>query len=150
MFKIEIKGNFKKASEKIRNTLKRAPRNVKGRLKELADEIIRRLKIPGKKPTYPINWDSDKQRRAFFATNGFGGGIPHKRTGKTARGWTRQETQRGFTVMNKVKGSKYVWGTPGGEDQSSIHQGRWTLLRDIIERVISKLPKVIREAMMDI
>lgn len=29
---------------------------------------------------YPIQWKSAKQRRAFFATNGFGRGIPTQRT----------------------------------------------------------------------
>ena len=28
-----------------------------------------------------VNWDSEKQKRAFFATDGFGGGIPHERQG---------------------------------------------------------------------
>jgi hypothetical protein len=28
----------------------------------------------------PFVWSSDKQRRAYFATNGFGGGIPYMRT----------------------------------------------------------------------
>ena len=27
----------------------------------------------------PIAWTSEKQRRAYFATNGFGAGIPYKR-----------------------------------------------------------------------
>lgn len=30
----------------------------------------------------PIQWTSEKQRRAYFATNGFGAGIPYKRTGE--------------------------------------------------------------------
>jgi len=30
---------------------------------------------------YPIEWTSEKQRKAFFATDGFGGGIPYKRKG---------------------------------------------------------------------
>lgn len=30
---------------------------------------------------YPIEWTSEKQRRAFFATDGFGAGIPYKRSG---------------------------------------------------------------------
>jgi hypothetical protein len=41
-------------------------------------------KIPGP-VKYPIRWTSERQRRAFFATNGFGRGIPTKRTGDVAR-----------------------------------------------------------------
>jgi hypothetical protein len=41
-------------------------------------------KIPG--PVhYPVRWTSERQRRAFFATKGFGRGIPTKRTGDVAR-----------------------------------------------------------------
>jgi hypothetical protein len=29
---------------------------------------------------YPFQWSSDKQRRAYFATNGFGHGIPYNRS----------------------------------------------------------------------
>lgn len=32
-------------------------------------------------------WNSLKQMRAFFATNGFGGGIPTRRTGALIRAW---------------------------------------------------------------
>lgn len=35
---------------------------------------------PGR-PHYPIRWKTERQRRAFFATNGFGQGIPTRRTG---------------------------------------------------------------------
>lgn len=41
---------------------------------------------PGK-VKYPIQWTSERQRRAFFATNGFGGGIPYVRTGNLAKAW---------------------------------------------------------------
>ncbi len=39
---------------------------------------------------YPIRWTSARQRRAFFATNGFGKGIPYKRTGQFVKGWRVQ------------------------------------------------------------
>lgn len=32
------------------------------------------------KSSAPFVWSSEKQRRAYFATNGFGGGIPYQRT----------------------------------------------------------------------
>jgi hypothetical protein len=40
--------------------------------------------IPGP-VKYPIRWTSAKQRRAFFATDGFGRGIPTRRTGAVAK-----------------------------------------------------------------
>ncbi len=32
----------------------------------------------------PFQWSSDKQRMAYFASNGFGGGIPYERTNNLA------------------------------------------------------------------
>lgn len=53
-------------------------RNI-GRLR---GRVLGRLKVNPGKPHYPIRWKSEKQRRAFFASDGFGGGIPSTRTGK--------------------------------------------------------------------
>lgn len=36
---------------------------------------------------YPIQWKSEKQRRAFFATKGFGKGIPYHRTYGWGKTW---------------------------------------------------------------
>jgi hypothetical protein len=36
---------------------------------------------------YPLEWQSERQRRAYFATNGFGKGIPYRRTHQFVRGW---------------------------------------------------------------
>lgn len=36
---------------------------------------------------YPFVWASERQRRAYFATNGFGGGIPYRRTNAVRDAW---------------------------------------------------------------
>jgi hypothetical protein len=36
---------------------------------------------------YPIEWTSERQRRAYFATDGFGAGIPYQRTHEFMHGW---------------------------------------------------------------
>lgn len=64
---------------------------------------------------YPIQWTSERQRRAFFATNGFGKGIPYKRTGKLARSWTVTTRVEGGTfqlvVRNPAAPAQFVYGT---------------------------------------
>lgn len=45
----------------------------------------------------PLRWASERQRRAFFASKGFGHGIPYKRTGKLAAAW---EWQTDFSPGN--------------------------------------------------
>ncbi|RMG82102.1 MAG: hypothetical protein D6712_15200 [Chloroflexi bacterium] len=69
---------------------------------------------PGK-VVYPIQWTSDRQRRAFFATDGFGRGIPTYRTGRV-RQWgvvgRRSKSRFIYTISNKVPYAKYVYGLP--------------------------------------
>lgn len=43
------------------------------------DEFLTGM-YPPSQAGQPFTWSSEKQRRAFFATDGFGGGIPHVRT----------------------------------------------------------------------
>lgn len=61
----------------------------------------------------PYLWQSEKQRRAFFATDGFGGGIPHERTGETTNAWTLQVKDSNWTsakIVNDSPGAYWVQG----------------------------------------
>ena len=63
---------------------------------------------------YPIKWKSERQRRAFFATNGFGKGIPYRRTETLKRGWVLEikSPRDGGTVdlFNEVPYARFVQG----------------------------------------
>jgi len=61
-------------------------------------------------PGNPYRWQSEKQRRAFFATKGFGRGIPSKRTGSLSRGWQQSVDPYRKTLFNRVPYAKYVQG----------------------------------------
>lgn len=69
--------------------------------------------IPGR-PHYPIQFTSDRQRKAFFASDGFGRGIPTRRTGGIAAGWDINfiPTQDGglFVLNNPSEAAKFVQG----------------------------------------
>ena len=55
-------------------------------------------------------WRSEKQRRAFFATKGFGRGIPSRRTGDLSRGWQASVDPYRKTLFNRLPYAKYVMG----------------------------------------
>lgn len=142
------------------SSLRMGMKNLSETLPRLADETILEalnhaldeLRKPGASVTYPINWDSEKQRRAFFATNGFGKGIPYKRTGKLNRSWriTRaSDSPQGrrygyYTIQSSLSYAKYVQGNARGGQQSNIHKGRWKLFVDIVRAAIGKLSGEIR------
>ena len=93
--------------------------------------------VPGK-VKYPIEWTRSaqpagrapnmydgtysKQKAAFFATDGFGKGIPSKRSGKLGKSWrmesepinTAFETGIELVTTNKAKYAPFVLGAPPG------------------------------------
>lgn len=60
-------------------------------------------------------WTSERQRKAYFATDGFGAGIPYERTGKLVQSWKAFITLHGTTasigIVNTAPTAKFVYGT---------------------------------------
>lgn len=97
----------------LRTALKRQGTRFKTRmLGELRTE-------PGK-PSYPIRWKSEKQRRAYYATDGFGRGIGAPRTHALSQGWRVDIDDSqflSFEVHNIKDYAIYVQG----DDQQPFH-----------------------------
>lgn len=97
-----------------------------------------------------VRWDSEKQRAAFFATNGFGGGIPYMRTGTYGKSWIIRRNPRaaramaGYSLIGNARYSKYVGGDAYGTSQSRIHGNRWAKVRTSVEKEMKPLPGAIR------
>ena len=106
-----------------------------------AQRIVSRLKQPGSPISYPVHWDSDKQRVAFFASGGFGRGIPTVRSGETNGAWTLTSLSNGYEIDNQSNGSLFVYGDLFGRGQSLIHKDRWPLFKDVVDEQIFWLPQ---------
>lgn len=76
-------------------------------LDELRDE-------PGP-AVHPIDWTTPKQMSAFFASDGFGQGIPTRRTGALSAAWTAKSMRDGpsffFVISNPLAAAKFVYGS---------------------------------------
>jgi hypothetical protein len=107
--------------------------------------IKARMSKAGKKPSYPIKWDSEKQRKAFFASDGFGHGIPTRRTGTYINGWTIEPITNGYKMVNQADYAKFLGGDAYGAVHSGIHIGRYEILRDVTEEEVANLPKEIED-----
>lgn len=60
----------------------------KRNMTRLTRRYLTRLRVtPGKPPPGITRLMTPRQRRAFFASDGFGGGIPHTRTDAVPQGW---------------------------------------------------------------
>lgn len=104
-----------KALGVLNNTLRNIGSNA---VSELKDDVLSDLgKVPRKRSypsDYPIEWTSEKQRKAYFASNGFGAGIPYQRTGRGAKSWFIKENYSNGSINVSIGSSwdkaKYVYG----------------------------------------
>jgi hypothetical protein len=96
-----------------------ARRDLRPFVSQAVDRTLRREPGP---VVYPFLWASDKQRRAFFATDGFGSGIPYRRTRRYIHSWhvigDYTDTFSGITVYSDSEVSEFV----GGRRQQPGHQ----------------------------
>lgn len=90
MFKVEVKVDkklFGDITDKALNGPKEVFVQYGNAVAAIGDRAVKTLSTEPGKPRYPIRWSTERQRRAYFATDGFGRGIPYKRTGKYADAW---------------------------------------------------------------
>lgn len=87
---------------------------------------------------YPIQWTTARQRAAFFATDGFGAGIPYSRSGSVSSAWDYQEgvVRPLFRFYNTNETATFVIG----DDQQQFHKNTgWQYVPDILHRESEKV-----------
>lgn len=107
-------------------------------------------RYPGK-VKYPIQWQSQKQRRAFFATNGFGRGIGKRRTGRLRAGWQvklRYGSNEGFlTLKNDVQ---YAWYVSGSAQQNFHRNTGWARVDKLVDAAQKEFADQVIEAWVQV
>lgn len=96
---------------------------------------------------YPIRWKSERQRRAYFATNGFGKGIPYRRTGALRDAWRvdARGVSDGLTIFvgNTSPYARYVIGI----QQQPFHADTgWPVVDDELLRIEADLQDDVIDA----
>ena len=145
--------------EKLSEMLARAPERLNEVLVEatMEAEDVAFLKItehppPMNFPPSEVKWDSQKQRRAYHATNGFGGGDPYLRVGALTDSFQESAPQvtpglvtgKVFSVDQWVQ---YVKGNPqGGVEQSDIQKGRWKTLQQDRDALVDDVTTIFKNA----
>lgn len=106
--------SFTDMADTIRYTARNVNRDFAVRKRVVDQQALRFLRFRPATPHYPIIWQSERQRRAFFATKGFGKGIPTQRTGALQEAWavnlTTDDTGGALTFDNSAPYSIYVQG----------------------------------------
>jgi hypothetical protein len=106
-------------------------RDLRPFVSQFVDRTLRREPGP---VVYPFLWASELQRRAFFATDGFGHGIPYRRKRRYIHGWhvigDYTDTFSGITVSNDWPAAEFV----GGRRQQRGHrQTGWPNAIEVIQ-----------------
>lgn len=104
-----------------------ARRYAKRELRPFVSNLVtKRLRREPGAVVYPIQWTSDKQRMAFFATDGFGHGIPYTRSGRMEHDWHVIGDYRagfsGISISNENPAARYVYGDEEGQHQQLFHE----------------------------
>jgi hypothetical protein len=144
---IKLETNIKEVVAKLNRFPPMIFMATKRTLAGAANEVAQIMRRPGLPVRYPIQWDSEKQRRAYFATGGFGNGIPYERTGATEQAWENTAIANGYLVSNVGHKAVFVYGSASGIGQSRIHAGRWRLFRPVVDAVVARLPEKILQAL---
>lgn len=150
MFKVKIVG--KRLIDLFRNAFKNLENFMVMNLERTqfseGDELLRELRQYPGAVKYPIRWASERQRRAFFASNGFGRGIPTQRTNVLKDGWKLITDTTGHTarlmVLNTQAYERYVTGVQrqpfheitGWQDSGAVIE-RWSAI--MVDRLDERL-----------
>lgn len=70
----------------------------------------------------PIRWATQKQKQAYFATDGFGKGIPYRRSGRLADGWDVSVESDRATIDIWLRNSVPYSGFVQGDRQQPFHK----------------------------
>lgn len=143
----------------VRDALKRVIRNLEESQLRFQRAMIKRgegvakralaelQRVPGA-PHYPIQFTTDKQRRAFFATKGFGRGIPASRSSPPAvtEAWKAEfiPTRDGGIVAltNADPAMEFIQGARA----QGYHQiTGWTQVDDVEQQAFSEMQGIAIE-----
>lgn len=138
------------ASKHARAYPKLLQKALKRQESRLRTRFYKLVKVNVPPPNYPIKWKSRKQQRAFFATDGFGHGIPYERTGALNKAWnarfTFDDSGGAFFMENTSPTARYVIG----EDQQPFHADRWLYAPDVIDDFAGVVLDVYQETVRTI
>ena len=125
--------------DRVREFISTLPRNIRGEAtKEAGTYLIgndsRGLKHYPARVQHgeanPYQWQSEKQRRAYFASNGFGRGIPYVRRNELKNGWKMISKGVDMRVVNDVPYASFVVD----QFQQRGHRAdKWRLVSEVIK-----------------
>jgi hypothetical protein len=133
-----------KQAERLKLLVQAATRSALDVIDTAVGQIKARMQVEPPPPSYPIKWDSEKQRRYVMAKLRKENNLPHTRTHEYINGFVQDRTDDSVTLSNPdpaaaIGGFYMGW-------QSNIHKGNWLSLTIEVDEVMSYVPEKIQEA----
>lgn len=144
---IDVHSDFSVFRNGIRNLIVAIQNISKEELEPAANEIAVGMRVPGSPITYPVDWDSIKQKIYVIIKLREERNLPYKRTDEYIGAWQVVEIERGYRTMNASPGALYLSGGINGLYQSNIHKGRWPLFRSVFLPVVLRLRKRVTDSL---
>jgi len=107
-------------------------------MRQVATNVRKRMSQEGKPVTYPIQWDSERQRRFVMWKLRKEGNLPYRRTDRYRFSW-REEFQPYTATVHNESPAGAIGGLASGW-QSRIHRGRWPHLLTVLFDELAKVP----------
>ena len=136
---------------------------VNAEIETVMNGALKVLQKEGKPVPSKINWDTQKQKNAYFYYDAFtlypnkrppgyvnkhAGVHRYKRTGRYGKSFRVTKTGKGalrkWALENTWPKSMYVGGNAAGARQSRIHAGRWPLIKDTVSKFVKRLVTDVR------
>jgi hypothetical protein len=126
--------DFKEVFRDISRGIQRLPETffllLKGKEGQIGLRALSLLRTEPGKPIYPLRWKSKKQRRAFFATKGFGKGIPYSRSGAQSNSWSVIVEDGKIVLSSSSPVTRFIQG----EDVQPFHLDTgWIQVSDVVD-----------------
>lgn len=136
---MKIFTNIRTVAKKIKYMATQSPEAAMEVFMDAAERIKSRMNERKTKTDYPVTWDSERQRRAYFATNGFGAGIPYSRTGNTT--WSISKPFENEIDLFAPHPAGALFGTPTANWwRSKIHLETWPDLKAVLTEELNTWP----------
>jgi hypothetical protein len=142
-----IQSNINLVTKQITYFIKRTPSAGVELLAVVARRMQTRLNETPAAVTYPLEWDSEKQKTDFFASNGFGNGIPYQRTGNTKFSVNGPFGNREVDLYAPHPAGA-LFGAPWLNFwRSKLHRQRWPDLLQILVDELQHIPESISDTL---
>lgn len=124
-----------------------APKVLRATFKQASQNIAATMQEPGLPITYPVKWDSEKQRRYVMWLLRSTNNLPYQRTNYFVTQWKQVTIRGGYRVVNMWRKAHYIVGDIHGEGQSRIHRGRWPKFRRVVDKALKGIAKKLLTAL---